>query len=177
MDSPAIFLKNMQAGQKGMRGQLWAPQEPLSSSSSLGAAVTGARGTAHIHRESKKKKKNLAQMGNRRAEQLQREENAEQNPCFWWAKTRTSHAQLCITVCQLSLREDSPRRDFTDCRCWEPAAVFPTASPFLFMGLVVIHLCAAKADLASQSKAVRRLFLKGCTVFAQTSKTKIEREF
>lgn len=34
-----------------------------------------------------------------------------------------------------------------------------------------------KADLVSQSKAVRRPFLKGCTAPAQTSKTKIEREF
>lgn len=94
------------------------------------------------------KEKSLAQLGNRRAEQLQREENAEEkNPCFWWTKTRTSNAQLCITVCYLSLREYSPRRYFTDCRLWEPAAVLPTVSPFLFMGLVVIHLYAAKGRL------------------------------
>lgn len=158
------------------RAALGSPRTPQFKLFTWGSCDRSQRNCTHPQRK-QKKKKNLAQMGNRRAEQLQREENAEQNPCFWWAKTRTSHAQLCITVCQLSLREDSPRRDFTDCRCWEPAAVFPTASPFLFMGLVVIHLCAAKADLASQSKAVRRLFLKGCTVFAQTSKTKIEREF
>lgn len=71
MDSSAIFLKNFQAGQRGVRRQSWAPYEPLSSSSSLGAAVTRARGTAHIHRE---RKKSPAQLGNRRAEQLQREE-------------------------------------------------------------------------------------------------------
>lgn len=144
MDSPAIFLKNFQAAQRGKTRQLWAPYEPFSSSSSLEASVTGARGAAHIHRERKIKSSSAGKLKGRTAAE---KENAEQkDPCFWWAKVRTSNAWLCTMVCPLSLR-DSPRRDFTGCRCWDPAAVFPKVSPFLLMGLVVVHLCAAKGRL------------------------------
>lgn len=82
------------------------------------------------------KKNHLDQLGNRRAEWRQREENAEwRNPCFWWAKMRSSDALLHVMLCHLSLREDSPRRDITDLQTLGEAAAFPAVSLFLFMGL------------------------------------------